>query len=272
MDSRPTLLTRWQLVATALVVTLVVVTSLFGLLAAWPYDTETTNWRLQARGQDLGNLVAVVVLVVAARAAARGSARGVQVWAGSLLYLVYAFVIYAMAVHFGALFPAYVAALGLSSFGVLFALLRREFDVSVTGTALAFGCLVLVAIGVLFGLLWLSEIVPALMSGSVPASLEEAGLVVNPVHVLDLSVVLPGMVLVGIMARRGDPGAVLLLAPWLTFCALMGLSILAAMALIAGADLGASVPATVVVGGVVLTSLSALGQVLRASTTVARPC
>ena len=260
-------LTRWQLVSTALIAAVVLMTSLVGLGTSWAYDAETTNWRLQAQGQDLGNLVAVVVLGLSAMAAARGSVRGVQIWAGCLLYLVYAFVIYALAVHFGPLFLAYVAVLGLSSFSALFALLRRGFDVTVTGTALATGCRVLVVIGVLFALLWLSEIVPAVASGSVPASLTEAGLAVNPVHVLDLSVVLPGMVWAGVTARRGDRGGLLLLAPWLTFSALMGLSILAAMALISHADLGASVPATTVVGLVVVASVSALWRVLRSTET-----
>ena len=86
-------------------------------------------------------------------------------------------------------------------------------------------------------------------------------------HVLDLSVVLPGMVWAGVTARRGDRGGLLLLAPWLTFSALMGLSILAAMALISRADLGASVPATTVVGLVVVASVSALWRVLRSTET-----
>jgi hypothetical protein len=78
------------------------------------------------------------------------------------------------------------------------------------------------------------------------------------------------MVLAGVTARRSDRGGLLLLAPWLTFSALMGLSIVAAMALIAHAHLGASVPATVIVGLVVAASAAALVRVLRSSDVLAR--
>ena len=61
---------------------------------------------------------------------------------------------------------------------------------------------VLIATGALFAGLWLSELVPALITGEVPASLTEAGLRVNPIHVIDLSMVLPGFILSGVAAMR----------------------------------------------------------------------
>ena len=107
-----------------LIAALVLATSLLGLLAPWPYAAETPSWRMQARGQDLGNLLAVATLVAGLVPAARGSLRGLLVWAGSLLYLAYAFVIYALTVHFGPLFLPYVAVLGLSVYALAFGLRR----------------------------------------------------------------------------------------------------------------------------------------------------
>lgn len=56
---------------------------------------------------------------------------------------------------------------------------------------------VLIVTGGLFALLWLSELVPATLSGQAASSLEIAGLTMNPIHVIDLSVVLPGRIIIG---------------------------------------------------------------------------
>jgi hypothetical protein len=69
-----------------------------------------------------------------------------------------------------------------------------------------------VAIGVLFGIAWLGEIVPAVIWNTVPDSIAEAGTPTNPVYVIDLSVILPLHVATGISLLRGRPFG-LLLAP-----------------------------------------------------------
>ena len=124
----------------------------------------------------------------------------------------------------------------------------------------------LIATGVLFGLLWLSELVPALASGQVPASLQEAGLVVNPIHAMDLSVVLPAFIVAGVAALRGRGHGLFWLAPWLAFSVLMGASIVAAMLLIAGTGAADAVPPMVMVSVVVAASALALARYLGATT------
>jgi hypothetical protein len=232
---------RWMLPVTLVIAALVLVTSLFGLLTAWPYAAETANWQLQAHGQDLGNLIAVAALLGGGLTAARGSLRGLLVWAGALLYLAYAFAIYALAVHFGALFLPYVAVLGLSVHAFGFGLRWWDGGFRVRPRPLAAGTAVLAGIAVVFSLLWLASIVPALLAGTVPSELVEAGLVANPVHVLDLALVLPGMLITAVLARRGSAAAQVLVGPWLVFAALMAASIL--ITLVLG---GAAVPAVVV--------------------------
>ena len=106
---------RSILVWSGLIALLVVLASVSGLADPRVYELETRNWATQARGQDLGNLLAVVVLVVAAFRYRKGSQRSGLVWLGTLLYLVYAFVVYAVAVHLNHLFLVYVAVLGLSA-------------------------------------------------------------------------------------------------------------------------------------------------------------
>ena len=255
-------LATWLVVVSVVIALVVTTTSLFGLGADWAYASETENWRLQAQGQDVGNLAAVMTLVAGAAASARGSLRGFQVWIGSLAYLAYAFVIYAMAVHFGALFLPYVAVLGLTVFSIIFGFLGWRGRAVVTAGARTLGAGVVGVIGVLFGLLWLASIVSALASGSPPPELTEAGLVANPVHVLDLALVVPGMLITAIRARRNLPGGADLLAPWLVFSALMGASIVAAMVL-ASAPAGPLlmlVLVTLVSAGATLVVLRATGS------------
>ncbi len=65
----------------------------------------------------------------------------------------------------------------------------------VLGSALAI-------LGILFYFIWLSEDVPALLNGTVPASITQAGEVVNPVHVLDMALYLPALIITGISLWR----------------------------------------------------------------------
>jgi len=78
---------------------------------------------------------------------------------------------------------------------------------------------------VLFALLWLSEIIPALAAGTVPASITEAGLMVNPVHVLDLSLALPAMGVAGVWLLRRNPLGFIWAPIMMTFAVLMTLAI-----------------------------------------------
>ncbi len=244
---------------------LVVVSSVTGLVDPLVYAKETENWAGQAKGQDLGNLIAAVVLVVAAVRYRNGSLRAGLIWLGTLLYLIYAFIVYAIAVHLNHLFLIYVAVLGLSAWTVLFNVthLRRESVLHPTDRSLKFAAWVIIVTGVLFAGLWLSELLPALLTGSVPASLSEAGLWVNPIHVIDLAMVLPGFIISGVEALRRGAHGLFWLAPWLVFSALMGSSIIAAMVVLVSASADNTAPATVMVSLVVLASLLALWAYLR---------
>ncbi len=208
---------------------LALLTSLLGLFDPSVYAQETENWARQARGQDIGNLLAALALFVALR---QKGDRAFLIWQGTLFYLVYAFMIYAFALHFNVLFLAYVGVLGCSAYAWAGALLRQPFHAmesrgSSRGRTRAGWILML--IGVLFGLLWLAEIIPALVYETLPASMTEAGLIVNPVHVIDLAIVLPAMIISGRWLQRGKRAGDWFGPSWLVFSVLMGLSIVAAM-------------------------------------------
>ena len=191
---------------------LVVVAGYGGLF--WPsiYAHENLISVAQARGFDVANIfVAAPILVVSAVLASRNSIAARLVWLGTLLFLLYGFVIYALEVHFNRLFLAYCAVFGLSFWSVLAGLrsipvaqaeARYSPRAPVKTTAVLF-----LLIAVFFAAQWLREIVPALLSGVAPKSVTEAGGRTNPVHFLDLSMALPAYVHVGIAAWRRKPEA-----------------------------------------------------------------
>lgn len=192
---------------TAPLAVLVATASITGLAVPGFYR-DPVAWSTQAIAQDLADLAFVLpVLVVSALLAARGSRRGWLVWLGALSYLVYTFVIYAFAVHHNRLFLVYVAALGCALWALIGGLVRTDWDdvrasLSPRAPVRVMGLLLLVP-AVLFYLLWLSEEVPAALSGTIPQAIVDSGVPTNPVHVLDLSTMLPAMALVGWWAWRG---------------------------------------------------------------------
>lgn len=263
---------RSILVWSGVLAPLVLLTSVAGLADARVYAEETENWALQAKGQDWGNLLAVVVLVVAALRHRMGSQRAGLVWLGTVLYLTYAFIVYAFAVHLNYLFLGYVAVLGVSAWAMVFTVhsIRNPAIRYPHGRARTVAAWVLIVIGVMFAGLWLSELVPALLEGTLPASLVEAGLWVNPIHVIDLSTVLPAFIITGIGSLRSRELGLFWLAPWLVFSVLMGSSIFAAMILMTTAGAADTVPATVMVGVVAAASLIAVRGYLKASAPATR--
>lgn len=195
------------------------------------YANLTPAFLPQALAQDVANLaLAAPALLVCAILALRGSLRARLVWLGVLAFTVYNYVIYTFSIPFGPLFPVWVAVLGLSLFSLIGGIVSTD-----AGTAAArFGSrpavLVtawsLIVVGVLFGLLWLSEDVPALLSGTTPQSVLDLGIPTNPVHILDLAFFLPAVVGTGILLLRRRAMAYPVAPAFLVFLILTGVPIL----------------------------------------------
>jgi hypothetical protein len=242
----------------------VTLASVLGLADPDVYGEETRNWATQAKGQDLGNLLAVVTLLCSGYGYHRGSHRAGLIWLGTLFYLVYAYVIYSMAVHFNELFLVYVAALGLSSYAAMWSVgrLRADDQHFPQPSARRIAGYTSIAIGVLFELLWLSELIPATLSGEAPQSVIDAGLWVNPVHVIDLSVLLPALIIAGYLTLQGRASGLFFVGPLLVFSVLMGASIVAAMILMTVEGAENTLPPLVMVSLIVLASLFAAWRYL----------
>lgn len=185
----------------------------------------------QAVGQDLITLVvALPVLVISAVLAGRDSGRAYLVWLGVLVYLVYSYVIYAIAVQFNPLFLVYVALLGCSLYALIgglaatdFAEIKGRFS---RGAPVGAVSIFLAVLAVLFYFMWLGETIPALFTGEVPQSVVDNGTPTNAVHVLDMAWILPAMLLTALWLRRGWALGYTLAGVLLSFLSLLALAIM----------------------------------------------
>jgi hypothetical protein len=209
---------------------LVVIAGYGGLF--WPaiYSREMSIGVTEARATDTINIVvAAPVLVLSAVFAFGKSTRAHFVWMGTLLFLIYNFVIYAFDVHFNGLFLVYCAVLGLS----FYALLASLKFISISEIAARYGprapartvAVMFLLLASFFAFLWFREIIPALWSGVPPKSVADAAALTNPVHVLDLSFVLPAYVIAAIALLRRKPVGIVLAPVLLAFGSLMFVAI-----------------------------------------------
>lgn len=234
---RPSMTAVWLWLSVLLAV-LAFIGSLIGIVFEDAvYGQETPNWAAQAVGQDVANLIAFPVLVLLALAARRGSLRAYLAWAGLVAYSVYTYAIYAFTVHFGPLFLLWVVVLGLSIYTLIGGVTRLDparVRASFRGQAPVRSTAgLLIAIGVLFGALWLSEIIPATLAGTIPPALADTGLVANPVHVLDLAVLLPAAVLAGVLVAKRRALGYLLAPVVLMATVVLAVGIVSLMAVLA---------------------------------------
>jgi hypothetical protein len=98
--------------------------------------------------------------------------------------------------------------------------------------------------------------VPALLAGQVPSDIAEAGLLTNPIHVLDLALVLPAAILTGVLLARRRPWGYVLGAYFLVKFTTLGLAIMSMSVFMVADGQSLSVPLVVVFG--VWTAVSAL--------------
>jgi len=240
----------WLALAAAILMSLA---SASGIWLPFVYVQETASWAAQGTGQDIVNLAIVLpAMLIALYAAFAGSLRAVLVLLGLLVYVVYSYVLYAFFVHFNLLFPIYVATLGTSLWALVGIVLDvrnervQELFEGKTGRAQS---IYLMVSGLLFGVLWVSNIAASIVSGNTPRELVDAGLPVNPVHVLDLAVVLPAMIAASILLWKRDPRGWLWAVPLVTFAGAMGSAIVGMMAVMktAGLPVSAAVAAAMAV-------------------------
>jgi hypothetical protein len=264
MSPRSTTIWLWL---TAPIAVLVAIAAGVGFFIEDIYRDTPLN-AAQAVGQDLITLVvALPTLVVSAILAARGSRRAHLVWLGVLVYLVYTYVMYALAIQFNPLFLVYVALLGCSLYALIgglattdFARIKARFS---RGTPVKAVSIFLAVVAVLFYFVWLSEDVPALLAGEVPQGVIDSEAPTDIVHVLDMAWILPAMVLTTIWLWRGRALGYALAGTLLSFLALLVLAIMSMIVFEVLYGLAAAVGMAVVFGVLFAMSLGMLVWYLR---------
>jgi hypothetical protein len=218
----------WLSIAAAL---LAVAGSVIALTIDSIYAGLTPVFLPQALAQDIANLaLASPALLILAVLALRGSLRAYLLWLGVLTFTVYNYVIYTFSVPFGPLFLLWVAVLGLCIYaliGGMTAVDHREVARRFTSRrAVNVTAWFLIVTALLFGMLWLSEDVPALLAGNRPQSLIDMALPTNPVHILDLAFFLPAAIITGVLLLKRKPFAYTLAPALIVFLILTGVPIL----------------------------------------------
>ncbi|AEW00896.1 hypothetical protein A4D02_13130 [Niastella koreensis] len=194
------------------------------------YAKETFNWQVQSVGQDMIDLFMIVpVLIITAILDYRNNYVGGLLWAGVIVYILYTFIIFSFDIHFNRLFVVYCLILGLSFYSLAWFIYRRiksPFIIGIKKTAVTrITGIFLIVLSLSFYLLWLSKVIPGIIKNTAPKELIETGLMTNPVQVIDLSVLLPGIFITGLWILSGKPRGFLFTIIILTFLVLMNITI-----------------------------------------------
>jgi hypothetical protein len=218
----------WLSIAAAV---LAAVGSVIGLADSRIYAGLTPAFLPQAIAQDIANLaLAAPAMVILAALALRGSLRAYLLWLGVLTFTVYNYVIYVVSVPFGPLFLLWVAVLGMCIYALIGGIASADHDAVAaryaSRRAVSVVAWALIVVAILFALLWLSEDVPALLTGARPQSVADMALPTNPVHILDLAFFLPAVIVTGVLLLKGKPLAYTLAPAFIVFLVLTGIPIL----------------------------------------------
>lgn len=166
----------------------------------------TTTWL----GNDAVTLfLAVPILVAAMIFAKRGSFRAQLIWMGALDYMLYNYAFYLFGAAFNWFFLVYAALLALSIFALIFGLVNLE----VNGISQQFrketpvkwigGYFLFVASGL--GLVYLIQSIGFIATDNVPAIVTITGHPTNVVFALDLTLVIPWLILGAVWLIKRQP-------------------------------------------------------------------
>jgi len=222
----------------------------------------------QIYGQDLLTLVvAVPVLAVSLHYASRGSLRGYVVWLGITGYLLYTYASYAFMTAFNELYLVYTTLLWLTLITFIGgmtrldpAALKRDHGEASVRPYVSFQLL----LAVLVALLWLSEILPATLAGTTPASIAEPSLPTSVIYSLDLGVVVPAFVLTAHWLRKHRPWGYAFTAVLLVKIATLGGAVLMMVVYMIRDGQAVPIPQIVIFGTLTAISLGLLVRFLLA--------
>lgn len=192
-----------------LIAILAAIASLGGLLFNNLYHDNAfvvTTW--------LGNdtvtlLLAVPILITAMIFANRGSLKAQLIWMGALDYMLYNYAFYLFGAVFNAFFLIYVALLGLSIFALIFGLVNLDVKEIAsqfrerTPVKWIGGYFLFVAFGL--STVYLLQSIGFILTGQLPSIVTTSGHTTNIVFALDLTLLVPWLVLGAIWLMKRHP-------------------------------------------------------------------
>ncbi len=187
-------------VLTLIMLVFLSVASFFGIFVDITYARETSSMAAQGIGQDIVDLFLVVPAIVITLVLMRRNNRiATLLFGGLIFYILYSFIIYSFGVHFNLMFLVYCFTLGTASFVFIFyfysvsrANVKDWFNEKTPNQGLA---ILFIIVAAMFYMLWLKDLIPAIINNEVPKSVTDYDLLVNPVHVIDISFALPGLII-----------------------------------------------------------------------------
>ncbi len=241
--------------------------SVAGILFDDIYAKETVSWSSQAKGQDIINVFLVFpLLAVCLFFIRKGSWRAYLIWLGVLIYMIYSYALYAFFIHFGPLFLPYIAILGMAFYsfvGGLAQINQEEVKQNLSGSNQRPASIFLMIVSVLFFLLWLGDILYALISGSLPQGVSDIGLLVNPVQVLDLAFLLPASAITSVMLWKQKSLGYVLAVPLMVFFATMGIAIVCMMLILSQKGYPAPIPQMIMMGVIIAADIAIIRGFLK---------
>lgn len=203
-------------VLSIIIIVLSLISALGGLFIDNLYRDNTfvnSAWR----GNDLVTLfVAVPGLLVALFFAKRGSQRAQLVWLGMLDYMLYNFAFYLFGASFNQFFLLYVTLFTLSIYALIF--LFIGIDVKAIGqkfraktpVKIICGYMLFVAIGL--GTVYIAQSLSFVATGQLPQIVTKTGHPTSVVFALDLSLLIPVLILGAIWLFKRQPWGYVLAA------------------------------------------------------------
>jgi hypothetical protein len=223
------------------------------------YARDSPSLAAQGVGQDLVDLfIALPLLLLSFYYSGKGSRVASLIYGGTLLYIMYSFIIYCFGVNFNQFFLLYCLTLSLSLYS--FILLMSDlgqmhvedwFDAAPIRLVSVY----LMVVAIIFYVLWLKSIVPAIIHNEVPKEVSDYGLPVNPVHVIDLVFALPGLIIGAVLIRRRMGLGYIIASLALVFMVLLTLALAAMVIMLVVRDISEDFTVAIVFGLLSLCSI-----------------
>jgi len=201
-----------------------------GVFVPTTYERDSTSMAVQGIGQDMVNLFIVVpLLIVFLIMIQKLGKKSYYIFTGILFYILYSFIIYSFGVHFNRLFLFYCLTLGSALY--VFILMNSELNRIKVEQRFSDAIprwhigIFLIFIALVFYFLWLKDIIPAILNNTIPKELID--MQVNPVHVLDISIVLPALITNAILLIKKQKLGYILTPVFLVFIIILAFALIA---------------------------------------------